>query len=82
MKLWLLNARDDATDDQNPWWPEYDCAYGFVVVAENEHEARLIASEQAGDETPMAWLSHEFSNCAELLPDGRSQIILRNFFSS
>jgi len=34
----------------------YDEACGFVVIAENEHRARVVASTQAGDEGATEWL--------------------------
>jgi hypothetical protein len=102
MKLWELRPldkyreRDDPgrMDNGNPWDPWYDRAFGFIVRAETEHQARQLAHENAGDEnmeeklgvrvshasTP--WLNSKYSTCTELLQDGESGIILQDFYSA
>jgi hypothetical protein len=79
MKLWLLRPFIENLDD-NPWYPWYDKAFGFVVRAETEESARNIANKNGGVETgPIdltvyrvggdPWLDPAFSSCVELLAD-------------
>ena len=80
MKLWiLLPIHRDGFD---PWEPWYDKAFGFVVRAETENEARQFANRNAGDEnwddkTP--WLDGKYSTCDELVPNGEAGVVLRDF---
>jgi hypothetical protein len=78
MKLWLLRPIKNL--DDNPWYPWYDKAFGFVVRAETEESARNIANKNGGVETgPIdltvyrvggdPWLDPAFSSCVELLAD-------------
>lgn len=91
MRLWLLRpAHGDCAMNQNGPWrhgPE-DCAWGFVVRAETEEEARQLASTQAGDEkhypvdrANVAWTDPAYSTCEELLPAGEPGIIIRDFLN-
>ncbi len=41
-KLWLLRPREDLSKTDNPWEPWYNRAFGFVVRAETEAEARRM----------------------------------------
>lgn len=86
MKLWLLrpNKYDFAVDELTyiqgtAWDPWFDKAFGFVVRAKNENEARIRAQEQAGDEGDAVWLSSEFSTCTELTADGEPAVVIRDF---
>jgi hypothetical protein len=45
MKLWLLKPRRDLPSGDDPWALEWDKAWGFVVRAETEEDARRIATE-------------------------------------
>ena len=46
MKLWILRPIEGS-----PYWePWYDKAFGFVVRAKDEKEARMIAYRDQGDE--------------------------------
>lgn len=86
MKLWLLRPIDgDAL-----WEPWYDKAFGFVVRAETEADARALALTESGEETfallsadpdRPAWTSAH-STCVELLPDGEPGIVLRDLKAS
>jgi hypothetical protein len=40
MKLWLITARKDLDENNDPWKPKYSKAFGFVVRAETEKDAR------------------------------------------
>ena len=92
MKLWLLRPREDIREN-DPWEPWYDKTFGFVVRAETEQDARMIANASGGDETgPIShdtyrhggdpWLSPEFSSCEELSPTGTAQMILADHHSA
>ena len=72
MKLWLLKPYED-------WEPWFDKAFGFVIRAETEEAARAIASENAGDEGGTPWLLSSHTSCVELLPEGESGLVLRDF---
>ena len=93
MKLWLLRPNKNLAKDDNPWEPWYDKAFGFVVRAETEEEARKMANEKGGDEIGPAqidvyrtggdpWLDPKYSSCAELTPEGKSEIIIKDFASA
>jgi hypothetical protein len=70
MKLWKL---DRVHSD-----PYYACARGFVVRAESEEMARLMASGLAGEEGMDCWLTGS-STCVELTADGAPGVVLRDF---
>lgn len=90
MKLWLLRPIDRPMGD-DPWDPWYDKAFGFVVRADTEDEARNLAHEEAGDEnrgkfldreiakTKSPWLDRAYSTCVELTADGVAEVIIRDF---
>lgn len=71
-KLWLLRPIKD-----HPLWdPWYDTAFGFVVCAETEEEARYLASEGAGDEGSQAWLLSGRSTCEVLTPEIETGVVI------
>ena len=92
-KLWLLRPEDCLPED-DPWEPWYDKAFGFVIRAETEKEAREFAHARAGDEnrgeiigtkvleerTP--WLDEKYSICTVLDIDGEEGIIIRDLKAS
>lgn len=95
MKIWLLQAKDqDLPDGVNPWVPWYDKAFGHVVRAETEEEAREIAHNNAGDEnrgeflgekiskTESPWKDSKYSTCIELVHEGESGLIITDFHSA
>jgi hypothetical protein len=49
-KIWLLRPVEGLAEDNSPWDPWYDKAFGFVVVAYTEAQAREIANTNGGDE--------------------------------
>jgi len=74
MKLFIIEPKIRIRD--------YDTSRGFVVRAVTEEQARLIASKNHGDEVydyHDFWLDNKASSCAELLPEGESELILRDF---
>jgi len=91
MKLYILEPSQKLKKGDNPWNPWYDKAFGFVIRAETEEKARKIAHENAGDEnrgaflekeiakTKSPWLDKKYSTCNELLADGESELIIRDF---
>lgn len=91
MKLWILTAKDALPQGDNPWEPWYDKAFGFVVRASTEEEARAFAHGSAGDEnrgeflrmttaqTKTPWKDPKYSDCEELLPEGTAGVIIRDF---
>ena len=83
MKLWLLLPVDGLNDLNNPWEPWYDKAFGFVVRAESELEAREMASRSGGDEVerglPNPWEEPSLSTCVELTADGECGVVMRDF---
>ena len=94
MKLWILRPLDNLPGDDNPWEPWYDKAFGFVVRAETEADARKLAHENAGDEnrgeflqreiakTKSPWLDGRYSSCVELTADGPTEVILEDIHSA
>lgn len=78
--LWILQPvrSEDMTGD-DPWSPWFDKAFGFVVRAETEEQARALAAEQAGDEGPAPWLSQGYTSCTELERYGETEVIMRDF---
>lgn len=89
MKLWLLRPIDE---NKVPWDPWYDRAFGFVVRAETEEEAREIGDLNGGSELGTImfnadrhaegrgpWRDSLLSTCEELLPDGDAGVVMRDF---
>ncbi len=72
MKLWLLEC---IVDWPNPW----DCNMGFVIRADSEYAARVLAESVTGDEPLGAWLDGTQTTCEELTADGGTDIVLRDF---
>lgn len=89
MKLWMLEPSDstyeldkhgyEVSKKNSPWYPIYDCAHGFIVVAETERRARELASKEAGDEGKKAWLNPKWSNCYELKAFDFEGVVMRDF---
>lgn len=93
MKLWLLRPRKDLPENDDPWDPWYDKAFGFVIRAETEEEARVFANKDGGDETGKVshrtyrtggdpWLNSKMSSCEELKPDGEAGTVIQDFHSA
>ena len=88
-KLWLLRPEDCLPED-DPWEPWYDKAFGFVVRAETEEEARKLANKEGGGETgPVSnkvyreggnpWLDEKYSTCVVLYSYGEKGVVIRDF---
>lgn len=69
-KLWYLKTKCDIG---------YDEVDAFVIRAETESEARLIAYGEAEDEGGEIWSNPEFSVCEELTCKGESKVILKSY---
>jgi hypothetical protein len=88
MKLWLLLPALEVKKNDNPWHPWYNKAFGFVVRAETEQEAREFANSEAGNEnqstedTKHPWLDEKYSTCFELTDDGEEGVVLRDFHAA
>lgn len=79
--LWIL----EPVAGSGPWDPWYDKAFGFVIRAATESDARRIAHESAGDENRGGadpWLDPSLSTCEILIEDGEPGIIMRDFASA
>lgn len=88
MKLWKLTPRHDALwwcePGKDPWEPHQDKAFGFVVRAPGEEEARWQAHESGGQENDRIpgvrpWLDPHYSLCEELPAEGPQGVVLVNF---
>ena len=55
-------------------------ARAFVIRAEFEEAARLIASSQRGNEGEAVWMHPATSTCEELTADGEPGAILRDLY--
>lgn len=89
-KLFILRPIDNLAP--NPWSPWYDKAFGFIVCAKDEKEARKLAQDDGGDEITdfkynnsppwadiPAWTDNRYSTCEELLATNKSEIIIKDF---
>lgn len=75
MKLWFL----EPIDESKSWDPWYDKAFGFVVRAKSEQDARMIAANNCGDEGKDAWLDAQQSRCTPLKQQGKAEMVIRDF---
>jgi hypothetical protein len=93
MKLWILRPKSGLDENNSPWEPWYDKAFGFVVRAKTEKQARQIANDHGGNETGKIslrvyrtggdpWLNPDESTCIELNSDGDEEMILCDFASA
>lgn len=88
MPLWKLAPRHDSLwwceDGKDPWHPHHDRAFGFVVRAADEEEARWLAHESAGEENHSLpgvrpWLDEAYSSCERVAEAGNAEVLLVNF---
>jgi len=80
-RLWLLRPRFNRPKELtvSPWQKWYDKAFGFVVCADSDENARWIAAGDCGDEGREAWLDPIKSTCKELKPSKTAGLIMRDF---
>ena len=79
MKIWILRPIDE---DGDAWVPWYDKAFGFVVCAKDEEEARETASDDHGDEGFKPWKDPKQSSCIELIPGEECRVVMQDFHSA
>lgn len=89
MKFWRLAPRHDTIwwciEGKDPWQPHRNRAFGFLVRARDEEEARWLAHQNAGDENGTLdgvspWLDQNYSTCEELPTEGAAaEVLLVNF---
>lgn len=77
MKLFILTPRP-FVEGRNPWGTWYDKAFGFIVRAETEDDARRYANEVCGDEGPV-WTHEKYTYCTILKDDGTPGVIMHDF---
>ena len=73
MKVFLLKQLPE---------PSLDEAIGFVIIADDWHEARQTAGNNAADEGKEVWLSRKYSTCTIIGEANDSQnpgIVLSSF---
>lgn len=70
-------------NEHNPWEPQYDKAFGFVVAAEDELSARILCNGDAGDEGKI-WTDVDRVNCIALAHNAWFEdcIFVRDFRSA
>lgn len=91
MNLYHLEPR---APKRKPWDPWYDKCFGFVIRAETESQARLMASVQSGDEDGLmskeekkkdsVWLAPHLTVCHEIAYNvsGKEDTIIRDFHAA
>lgn len=82
MKLWILTTVEGLGAIESSWEPWYDRAFGHIVRANTEDEARELAANECGDESSDAWLDPNMSTCHELLEGGRAGVIMTDFHAA
>lgn len=93
MSLWLLRPVPNRIKGNDPWDPWYNKAFGFVVRAETEEQARRLAETDAGCESRHPVAAHEhtrfepwrdpfFSTCTPLTTDGPEVVVICDFASA
>jgi hypothetical protein len=94
MTLWLLRPVENLPIYDDPWDPWFDKAFGFVILAETETDARAFADKNAGEEnrgeflgrkisnTNNPWLTAKYSTCVRLDSITTPGIIIRDFASA
>lgn len=57
----------------------YDYTDSFVIRANDERGARIIASQESGDEGAESWLDPRFSTCSLLSQHGPDGVVISSF---
>ena len=94
MTLWLLRPADGLPVGDDPWDPWYDKAFGFVVRAPSEADARAFAHAKGGDENSRwdrgwkkreelnVWLQSRYTTCEPLTTEGEAGVVMLDFHSA
>ena len=83
LRIFVLKAREDLPNTDNPFRPWYDKTFGVVVRAGSEDSARCLVSEELGPtEGRDVWMLPHYTECLELTGCGESEIILTDFRSA
>lgn len=75
MRLWILNRKPGRATVETGW----DEMESLVVRASSKYRARIIAMSHAGDEGQGIWSNSSLTTCEEILEEGSSEIICRNY---
>lgn len=70
MKIYLLERFDSA---------DYEEYAGFVIRAEDEKSARIMASKKKDQGDASRWMDDKQTSCEEVNQDGEPDIILDSF---
>ena len=79
MELWILRL---INDDSASWSPWYDKAFGHIVRATTEQQARQFAADACGDEGKHAWIDDMQSSCVLLSTDGPDGVVMTDFHAA
>jgi hypothetical protein len=88
MAIWRLSPRINTmwwcVEGRDPWQPPDERAFGFVVRATDEEQARWLAHEAAGEENGTLdgvspWLDTNYSSCEMIREEGTGEVLLVNF---
>ena len=85
MRLWNLFPSETVDGRASQWSPWYNKAFGFVIRAETEKQARQIATDNSGGESHggvYPWMDERYSICEELTQNGVSELVLRDYRSA
>lgn len=85
LRLWILEPAKGLPKDKDPWDPWYDKAFGFVVSAATEEQARTLAQKNGGDERDgerSPWLNPAESTCKLLTPGSEPGVVMKDFASA
>jgi len=92
MNIYILMPIKLSKGVKDPWNPWYDKAFGFVIRANSEHEARCLANDNAGDENYKRnginfekiepWMDSLYTSCEILDKEGDSEVIMCDFMSA
>jgi hypothetical protein len=85
-RLWLLRPTvggKDPNRTDDPWLDvggaKYNAAFGFVIRAQSENDARALASANAGDEGADAWTDPAWASCVRLTDAGENDMVMCDF---
>lgn len=89
MQLWIIRPVENLPEQNDPWFEKYDIALGFVVRAESEGQARILADRFAGSNDGTfhngyrwvnPWLETDYSTCEPLSHEGEEGVIIMDYY--